>query len=146
MEARACRIRSAPCSCEDPTPRSRWRIRSDGATRGSRTWPRPRESTTRSRTCSDKVASTCATRRIHSRDALRPVGVEAEPVPLPDFRGPEACLHLMSLISVLGDDLAVVYSRLLPTPFRKFLRERGFDFVEVPDAEFETMAPNVLAV
>lgn len=83
---------------------------------------------------------------IQIREALRPVGVEAEPVPLPDFRGPEACLHLMSLISILDDDLAVVYSRLLPTPFRKFLRERGFDFVEVPDAEFETMAPNVLAV
>jgi len=80
------------------------------------------------------------------REAVKAVGVEAVPVPLPYFRGPEACLHLMSLVSLLDDDLAVVYPRLLPIPFCKFLREHGFDFVEVPDEEFETMAPNVLAV
>ena len=52
----------------------------------------------------------------------------------------------MSLISILDDDLAVVYPRLFPVPFWRFLQEHGFEFVEVPDEEFETMAPNVLAV
>jgi dimethylargininase len=80
------------------------------------------------------------------RDATKSLGVRVEPVPLPYYRGPAACLHLMSLISILDDDLAVVYSRLLPVPFWKLLREHGFDFVEVPDEEFETMAANVLAV
>ena len=80
------------------------------------------------------------------QDALKGLGVRVEPVLLPYYRGPAACLHLMSLISILDDDLAVVYSRLLPVPFRQFLQEYGYEFVEVPNEEFETMAPNVLAV
>jgi len=80
------------------------------------------------------------------REAMKPFGVDVEPVPLPYFQGPAACLHLMSLISILDDDLAVVYPRLFPVPFWRFLQEHGFEFVEVPDEEFETMAPNVLAV
>ena len=80
------------------------------------------------------------------RETMEGIGVEVEPVPLPYFQGPEACLHLMSLVSVVDDDLAVVYPRLFPVPFWKFLREYGFEFVEVPDEEFNTMAPNVLAV
>src|SRR5438093_10360781 len=80
------------------------------------------------------------------REAMKPIGVDVEPVPLPYFQGPAACLHLMSLISILDDDLAVVYPRLFPVPFWRFLQEPGFEFVEAPDEEFETMAPNVLAV
>lgn len=80
------------------------------------------------------------------RDPLKSVGVRVEPVPLPYDRGPDYCLHLMSLISILDDDLAVVYSRLFPVPFWQFLQEHGYEFVEVPDEEFERMAPNVLAV
>src|SRR5438093_12168189 len=51
------------------------------------------------------------------REAMKPIGVDVEPVPLPYFQGPAACLHLMSLISILDDDLAVVYPRLFPVPF-----------------------------
>lgn len=77
---------------------------------------------------------------------LRPLGVRLIPVPLPFFEGPEACLHLMSLISLLDRDLAVAYPRLLPVPFARELRERGIRWVEAPDAEFPTMGPNVLAL
>jgi N-dimethylarginine dimethylaminohydrolase len=77
---------------------------------------------------------------------LDEVGVKTEPVPLPYFRGPEACLHLMSFISLVDEDLAVVYPRLLPVPFWRSLKDAGFDFIEVPEEEFERMAPNVLAV
>jgi dimethylargininase len=77
---------------------------------------------------------------------LRPEGVQVEPVDLPYFRGPESCLHLMSLISLVDDDLAVIYPRLLPAPLWRCLKEEGFDFVEVPEDEFDRMAPNVLAV
>lgn len=77
---------------------------------------------------------------------LRPVGVRLIPVPLPWFEGPEACLHLMSLISLLDRDLAVVYRRFLPVPFTRELEERGIETVEVPDEEFATMGPNVLAL
>lgn len=77
---------------------------------------------------------------------LTELGVRTEPVDLPYFRGPAACLHLMSLISLVGEDLAVIYPRLLPIPFGRHLKKEGFDFVEVPDDEFDRMAPNVLAV
>lgn len=67
-------------------------------------------------------------------------------VPLPHWLGQSDVMHLMSLISPVDRDLAVVYSRLLPVPFREWLLERGMRLVEVPDAEFETMGTNVLAL
>jgi dimethylargininase len=73
-------------------------------------------------------------------------GIEVLPVDLPYFTGPEACLHLLSLISVVDRDLAVVYPPLLPVPFWKLLQDRGFRLVEVPEEEFPTMGPNVLAL
>jgi N-dimethylarginine dimethylaminohydrolase len=80
-------------------------------------------------------------------DALvKPAGIRTEGVPLPYYTGPAACLHLMSLISLVDDDLAVIYPRLLPVPFWQRLKAERFDFIEVPDAEFDRMAPNVLAV
>ncbi len=80
------------------------------------------------------------------REALRELSVRTEPVHLPYFRGPAACLHLMSIVSLIADDLAVIYPRLLPVAFWRLLKAHGFEFVEVPDDEFETMGPNVLAV
>jgi N-dimethylarginine dimethylaminohydrolase len=79
-------------------------------------------------------------------DLLRERAIDTLPVPLPYFEGPDACLHLMSILSVVADDLAVVYPRLLPVPMWERLRSMGFDLVEVPDAEFPTMGPNVLAL
>ena len=67
-------------------------------------------------------------------------------VPLPHWRGPGDVLHLMSLISPVDRDLAVVYSPLLPVPFREGLLERGYALVEVPEEEFDTMGTNVLAI
>ena len=55
-------------------------------------------------------------------------------------------MHLMSLISPVDRDLAVVYSRLLPVPFRQLLLDRGYRLVEVPDEEFDSMGCNVLAL
>lgn len=72
--------------------------------------------------------------------------VDVIEVPLPHWRGEGDVMHLMSLISPVDDDLAVVYSRLMPVPFREWLLERGFRLVETPDAEFETMGTNVLAL
>jgi N-dimethylarginine dimethylaminohydrolase len=67
-------------------------------------------------------------------------------VPLPHWRGKNDVMHLMSLISPVDRDLAVVYSPLLPVPFRERLLERGTTLVEVPDEEFDTMGTNVLAL
>jgi N-dimethylarginine dimethylaminohydrolase len=77
---------------------------------------------------------------------LRGLGVETVEVPLPHGEGPVSCLHLMSLISMIDHDLAVVFLPLLPVPFVELLAARGVQLVEVPEEEYLTMAPNVLAL
>jgi len=72
--------------------------------------------------------------------------VDVVEVPLPHWRGAGDVMHLMSLISPVDDDLAVVYSPLMPVPFREWLLERGYQLVEVPAEEFDTMGTNVLAL
>jgi dimethylargininase len=79
-------------------------------------------------------------------EALEGLGVTVLPMELPYHTGPEACLHLLSLISIVDHDLAVIYPSLLSVPFWQHLRARGFRFVEVPPQEFETMGTNVLAL
>jgi N-dimethylarginine dimethylaminohydrolase len=78
--------------------------------------------------------------------ALRPLGVETIEVQLPYGDGPDSCLHLMSLISMIDHDLAVVHMPLLPVPFVELLNDRGVSLVEVPGDEYPTMGPNVLAL
>lgn len=79
-------------------------------------------------------------------EALAGLGVTVIPVELPYYAGPEACLHLLSLISIVDHKLAVVYPPLLSVAFWQYLRRRDFRLIEVPPEEFETMAPNVLAL
>jgi len=78
--------------------------------------------------------------------ALVGTGVELIVVPLPHWKGPGDVFHLMSIISPVDTDLAVVYSPLMPVPFREYLGTRGIGLVEVPDEEFELMGANVLAL
>jgi dimethylargininase len=78
------------------------------------------------------------------RNALPNVDVIA--VDLPHFRGADSVLHLMSLISMLDRDLAVVYPALAPVRLLELLSDRGIQTIDVPDDEFETMGPNVLAL
>jgi N-dimethylarginine dimethylaminohydrolase len=65
---------------------------------------------------------------------------------LPHWNGRGEVMHLMSLISPLDAGLALVYPRLAPVRMMELLHERGIEIVEVPDEEFETMGPNVLAL
>lgn len=67
-------------------------------------------------------------------------------VPLPHWEGRDGVMHLMSLISPVDYKLAVVYSRLLPVPFREWLLANGIELIEIPDSEFGTMAANILAL
>lgn len=77
---------------------------------------------------------------------LEPRGIQVIVAELPHYRGPDDVFHLMSVFSPVDEKLAVVYSPLIPVSFRQELIRRGFDLVEVPDNEFETMACNVLAL
>jgi dimethylargininase len=81
------------------------------------------------------------------RALLGPLGVTVVDYDLPFFRGPEACLHLLSLVSPVDADLAVAYPPLMPTAFWAELRRRGVRLLEVPEEEFlHTQATNILAV
>ena len=77
---------------------------------------------------------------------LQSLGVEVITVPLPHYKGPSDVFHLMSILSPVDKDLAVVYSPLMPIAFRNLLIERRYTLVEVPDAEFDSMGCNVLAL
>jgi dimethylargininase len=72
--------------------------------------------------------------------------VDVVPFDLPHLHGAGEVLHLMSLLSPLDTDLAVAYPPLMPVRLLELVAERGIDLVEVPDEEFETMGPNVLAL
>ena len=72
--------------------------------------------------------------------------VDVLTVDLPHHRGRGEVLHLLSLISPLDDDLALVYLPLLPVRLVQLLEERGVHMVEVPDDEFESMGCNVLGL
>jgi dimethylargininase len=80
------------------------------------------------------------------REVLAGIGVTVIPVELPYYSGPESCLHLLSLISIVAEHVAVVYPPLLSVPFWQELQRRNFRLIEVSDAEFATMGPNVLAL
>ena len=80
------------------------------------------------------------------REALAAIGASALPVELPYYMGPEACLHLLSLLSIVDDRLAVVYPPLIAVPFWQELKRRDFRLIEVSEEEFATMGTNVLAL
>jgi N-dimethylarginine dimethylaminohydrolase len=73
-------------------------------------------------------------------------GVDVIAFDLPHWNGSGEVMHLMSLISPLDRDLALVYPRIAPTRLMWLLAERGIAVVEVPDDEFASQGPNVLAL
>src|SRR6202043_937834 len=80
------------------------------------------------------------------RDLLAPRGVEVLSAPLPYGPGPSACLHLMSLISLLDEQTAVVDLPWLAVETVELLKSRGFGFIEIEYSERDTLACNVLAL
>ena len=65
---------------------------------------------------------------------------------LPYWRGDAELVHLLSVISPVTDDLAVVYPPLLPAGLWELLGELGIRTMPVPDEEYPTLGCNVLAV
>ncbi|NVJ69125.1 MAG: amidinotransferase [Alphaproteobacteria bacterium] len=83
---------------------------------------------------------------IRQLQALLGGDVEVHVVPLPAPDHPEDVFHLMSMISPLDKDLALIYRPLMPESFIAWLEARGIAFVEVPEEEFIPMGCNVLAL
>jgi N-dimethylarginine dimethylaminohydrolase len=80
------------------------------------------------------------------RDLLKPRGVNVLTAPLPYGPGPSACLHLMSLISLLDEKTALVDLPWLAVETVELLKSRDYRFVEIDSSERETLACNVLAL
>lgn len=80
------------------------------------------------------------------RDLLAPKGVDVLSAPLPYGPGPSACLHLMSLISLLDEQTALVDLPWLAIETVELLKGRRFQFIQIDDSERDTLACNVLSL
>jgi N-dimethylarginine dimethylaminohydrolase len=74
------------------------------------------------------------------------VGGDVRVFDLPYWRGDAELVHLLSVISPVADDLAVVYLPLTPAGLHELLTDLGIRMVEVPDEEYPTLGCNVLAI
>lgn len=80
------------------------------------------------------------------KNLLNPIGIQVIVAEMPHYKGPSDVFHLMSVLSPVDKNLAVVYSPLMPIAFRNLLIARGFELIEVPEEEFDSMGCNVLAL
>jgi len=114
------------------------RIRAPGTIEGGDTfWLRP------DLLC---IGRTLRTNEAGARQLATIVGGDVHIFDLPYWRGPGELIHLLSVISPVADDLAVVFLPLLPVGLWDLLRELSVRLIEVPDDEFPTLGCNVLAV
>ena len=65
---------------------------------------------------------------------------------LPYWNGPGDVLHLMSFISMLDSDLAIVYRKLMPAPLFQFLETHKVQMIDVPDSEYDSLGCNILTI
>jgi N-dimethylarginine dimethylaminohydrolase len=79
---------------------------------------------------------------------VEPHGISVEAYDMPYFHGPEACLHLLSVVNPLDTDLSLVYAPLVPVALYERMRDAGYELLHVPEDEFGSSAGlnlNVLA-
>jgi dimethylargininase len=92
------------------------------------------------------IGRTLRTNDDGARQLAAIVGGDARIFDVPYWRGPAELVHLLSVVSPVADDLAVVFLPLLPVGLWDLLGELGIRLVEVPEAEYPTLGCNVLAV
>lgn len=92
------------------------------------------------------IGRTLRTNDAGARQLATIVGGDVRIVDVPYWKGPAELVHLMSVISPVSDDLAVVFLPLLPAGLWEWLTELGIRLVEVPEDEYPTLGCNVLAV
>lgn len=92
------------------------------------------------------IGRTLRTNDAGARQLAAIVGGDVRIVDVPYWKGPAELVHLMSVISPVSDDLAVVFLPLLPAGLWEWLTELGIRLVEVPEEEYATLGCNVLAV
>ena len=79
-------------------------------------------------------------------DLLAREGATLERCDLPHDRGAGHVLHLLSVVSPVADNLAVVFEPLAPVPLLELLDERGIRRIPIDEDEYQTLGCNVLAV
>lgn len=89
---------------------------------------------------------TNAEAHVQLRAILEPAGVTVESFDMPHDLGPEYCLHLMSVVSPVRENLAVVYERLAPVALLQALAARGIERIPVPEEDYLSLGCNVLAI
>jgi N-dimethylarginine dimethylaminohydrolase len=92
------------------------------------------------------IGRTLRTNADGARQLAALVGGDVRVFDVPYWRGPAELIHLLSVVSPVADDLAVVYLPLLPVGLWELLGDLGVRLIEVPDDEFPTLGCNVLAV
>ena len=92
------------------------------------------------------IGRTLPTNDAGARQLAEIVGGDVRIFDVPYWRGPEELIHLLSVISPVADDLAVVYLPLLPVGLWELLGDLGVRTLVVPDEEFPSLGCNVLAV
>ena len=92
------------------------------------------------------IGRTLRTNEEGARQLEMLVGGDVRVFDVPYWHGPAELIHLLSVISPVADDLAVVYKPLLPVGLWALLGELGVRLIDVPDEEFRTLGCNVLAV
>jgi len=80
------------------------------------------------------------------RAMLAPFGVDVFSFDLPHYEGPSAVLHLMSVLSPIAHDKAVVYEPLAPVRLLQFLESRGISWFTVSEKEMLTQGANILTI
>jgi len=92
------------------------------------------------------IGRTLRTNQAGADQLARLVGGDVRVFDVPYWKGPAELVHLMSVISPVADDVAVVYLPLLPVGMWQLLHELRARLVQVPDEEYPTLGSNVLAV
>jgi N-dimethylarginine dimethylaminohydrolase len=92
------------------------------------------------------IGRTLRTNEAGARQLASIVGGDVRVFDVPYWKGPHELVHLLSVISPVADDVAVVFLPLLPAGLYALLRDLGIRLVEVPEAEYPTLGCNVLAV
>lgn len=83
------------------------------------------------------------------RGILNAIGIKCYIFDLPFYQGKSACLHLMSIISMVDTKAALVCETLLPVGLWKLLNEKNINIICAPENEFyesDTLSTNVLAL
>jgi len=92
------------------------------------------------------IGRSLRTNRTGAQQLAGLVGGEVHTFDVPYGQGPDVCLHLLSLISPIADDLAVVFLPLLPSGLHELLADHGVSLIAVPEEEFDSLGCNILTV